>query len=45
MGGGENPQVRQAAFRLLERLNDTQAVDLLLEYARGDDPRLAMECV
>jgi HEAT repeat protein len=41
----ENPRVRQAAFRLLERLNDTQTVELLLEYARGKDPRLAMECV
>ena len=43
--GEENPQVRQAAFRLLERLNDTQSKELLLEYAQGNDPRLAMECI
>jgi diguanylate cyclase (GGDEF)-like protein len=43
--GEENPRVRQAAFRLLERLNDTQTVELLLEYARGNDLRLAMDCV
>jgi len=43
--GEENPKVRQAAFRLLERLSDSQSVELLLEYARGDDARLAMEAM
>ena len=43
--GDQNSRVRQAAFHLLERLNDTQAMDLLLEYARGDDTRLAVECL
>jgi len=43
--GDENPKVRQAAFRLLERLNDTQAVELLLERAEGNDPRLAVESI
>jgi HEAT repeat protein len=35
----------QAAFRLVERLNDSQAVELLLDNARGDDPRLALESI
>ncbi len=43
--GEENPRVRQAAFRLLERLNDSQGVELLLDYARGNDPRLAREAI
>jgi diguanylate cyclase (GGDEF)-like protein len=43
--GEDNSKVRQAAFRLLERLNDSQAVELLLEYAQGKEPRLAMESI
>ncbi|MGD0625865.1 MAG: diguanylate cyclase [Thermodesulfobacteriota bacterium] len=46
--GDGNPAVRQAAFQLAERLNDTQVVSLLLEYSKNQDPRLAvqaMECL
>lgn len=43
--GEKSPEVRQAAFRLVERLNDSQAVGLLLDNARGDDPRLALESI
>ena len=43
--GEESPEVRQAAFRLVERLNDTQVVGLLLDNARGNDPRLALESI
>jgi HEAT repeat protein len=41
--GEENSKVRQAAFRLLERMNDSQAVELLLENVEGNEPRLALE--
>jgi len=41
----EHSKVRQAGFRLLERMNDSQAVEMLLENAEGNDPRLALESV
>jgi len=44
MGDG-NPAVRQAAFRLAERLNDSQAVQLLLDYARNPETGLAVEAI
>ncbi len=43
--GEENSKVRQAAFRLLERMNDSQAVELLLEKVEGNDARLALESI
>jgi HEAT repeat protein len=43
--GEQNPAIRQAAFRLLNRLNDSQAVELLLDYAQGNDRRLALESI
>ena len=36
-----NPQVRLAALRLAERLNDQQVVELLIEQARGGELELA----
>jgi HEAT repeat protein len=33
--GDENPNVREAAYRLAERLNDDQIVEWLLEFARS----------
>jgi HEAT repeat protein len=32
-----NPKVRRAAFRLSERLNDKQVLELLVDFARHDD--------
>jgi HEAT repeat protein len=43
--GEENSKVRQAAFRLLERMNDSQAVELLLKNVEGNEPRLALESI
>ncbi len=43
--GEENSKVRQAAFHLLERMNDSQAVELLLKNAEGNEPRLALESI
>ncbi len=43
--GEENLRVRQSAFRLLERLNDRHGFELLLDYARGNDPRLASDAI
>jgi diguanylate cyclase (GGDEF)-like protein len=40
-----NPAVRQAAFQLAERLNDNQVINLLLDYAKAPDPRLAVEAI
>jgi HEAT repeat protein len=37
--------VRQAAFQLAERLNDSQVVNLLLDYAKGPDTHLAVEAI
>jgi HEAT repeat protein len=38
----ENPRVRQAAFRLTERLNDTRVTSLLFDYANHEDPKMAV---
>ncbi len=35
--GEKHPEVRQAAFRLAERLNDKQTTDLVLQYAANGD--------
>lgn len=43
--GDKNPQVRKAAFRLAERLNDKEVVDLLLEYAGHSDTGLAIGAI
>ncbi|MGH7254145.1 MAG: HEAT repeat domain-containing protein, partial [Nitrospirales bacterium] len=39
--GDENRRVREAGFRLAERLKDDQLVDLLLQYARKGESDLA----
>jgi diguanylate cyclase (GGDEF)-like protein len=36
-----NPKIRQAALRLSERLNDTQVIELLVEFARHQDVDVA----
>jgi len=43
--GEKSPEIRQAAFRLAERLNNSQAVELLLDTAKSDDPLLALESI
>jgi diguanylate cyclase (GGDEF)-like protein len=43
--GDENPTVRQAAFQLAERLNDSQVMNLLLEYAKTQNIRLAVQAI
>jgi len=43
--GDRNPAIRQAAFQLAERLNDSQAVNLLLKYAQDAETSLAMEAI
>ena len=42
---GENPQVREAAFQLVERLNNSQVVELLLDYARSQNTGLAIDVI
>jgi len=42
---GENPQVREAAFQLAERLNNSQVVELLLDYARSQNAQLAVDVI
>jgi len=44
LGDGNNG-VRQAAFRLAERLNDNQVVNLLLDYAKSPETPLAVEAI
>jgi len=39
--GDENPQVREAAYHLAERLKDGVATDLLLDFAKDHDGDLA----
>ncbi|MCX5905749.1 MAG: HEAT repeat domain-containing protein, partial [Deltaproteobacteria bacterium] len=41
----ENEKVREAALRLMERLNSSQAAELLLEYARSQEPARAVEAI
>jgi HEAT repeat protein len=43
--GDGNDGVRQAAFQLAERLNDSQVVNLLLDYAKGPENHLAVEAI
>ncbi len=43
--GDANPQVRQAAFRLAERLRDQALMDLILDYARGPDTEVATAAI
>jgi HEAT repeat protein len=43
--GDENPKVRHAAFRLVERLNDAEMTSLLLEYANHEDSGMAMAAI
>jgi HEAT repeat protein len=41
----ENSEIREAAFKLAERLNNSQIVELLLNYARGPDVELAVDAI
>jgi len=41
----KNPQVRKAAFRLAERLNDKEVGELLLEYAGHSETGLAIGAI
>lgn len=41
----ETPEVRQTAFQLAERLNNSQAVELLLDYAKSQNADLAAEAI
>lgn len=43
--GDENPQVRQAAFHLAERLNNNQTIALLLELAKTQTGHLAVSAI
>lgn len=43
--GDANPQVRQAAFRLAERLRDKALMDLILDYARSPDTEVATAAI
>ena len=40
--GDESPEVRQAAFRLAERLNNEDVTSLLLDYANQEDQSMAV---
>jgi HEAT repeat protein len=41
----ETPEVRQTAFQLAERLNNSQVVELLLDYAKSQNADLAVEAI
>ncbi len=41
----DNPVVRRAALRLAERLNDSQTISLLLDYAMHENPSVATESI
>jgi len=43
--GDEDPQVREAAFRLAERLNESYVVELLLDYAKCQESSLATAAI
>jgi HEAT repeat protein len=43
--GDEDPKVRGAAYRLAERLNDGQIVEWLLDFARSQQPILAIGAI
>jgi len=40
--GDESPEVRQAAFRLAERLNNEDVTSMLLDYANQEDQSMAV---
>jgi HEAT repeat protein len=41
----DDPPVREAALQLAERLNNSQVVELLLDYARSENPGLAADAI
>lgn len=41
----ENSEIREAGFKLAERLNNPQVVELLLDYARGQRIGLAVDAI
>ena len=41
----ENPQIRESGFQLAERLNNSQVVELLLGYVRGQNTGLAVDAM
>lgn len=43
--GDGNAAVRQAACQLAERLDDSQVIDLLLDYAKSPETHLAVEAI
>jgi len=43
--GDRDPTVRQAAFQLAERLNDSRAINLLLKYAKDRETSLAVVAI
>jgi diguanylate cyclase (GGDEF)-like protein len=43
--GDDNPKVRQAAFRLTERLNDPRMTSLLFDYANHEDSKMAVVAI
>jgi HEAT repeat protein len=43
--GDENPKVRHAAFRLVERMNNEELTSLLLEYADHEDSSMAVAAI
>ena len=43
--GDGDAVLRQAAFQLAERLNDSQVVNLMMEYAKGPELQLAVEAI
>jgi len=43
--GGNDPNVREAAYRLAERLNDDQIVEWLFEFARSQQSILAVGAI
>jgi HEAT repeat protein len=40
-----HPEVRQAAYRLIERLNDKQVARVLVDYAKHGNPSVAVEAI
>jgi HEAT repeat protein len=42
---GEDPQLREATFQLAERVNNSQVVEILLDYARGQNTELAINVI
>jgi diguanylate cyclase (GGDEF)-like protein len=39
--GDVNPKIRRAAFRLAERLNDDDLIEILIPFVRDEDPNVA----